>query len=135
MRLSCRCRYAAGPKCVPSKNSAGHLLAQTVARHDIFWTTHNGFGWYWATNGDPYAGDYRSETLVCTAAQEYDIAALRAANPRIKILRQIQHYGARLDGDQRGDEHLPANHPWWKRDSGGNLVPAPLAGDAGVYSA
>ncbi len=54
---------------------------QTVARHDIFWTTHNGFGWYWATNGNPYAGDYRSETLVYTAAQAYDIAALRAANP------------------------------------------------------
>jgi hypothetical protein len=114
-------------------NLPNETETQTVARHDIFWTTHNGFGWYWATNGDPYAGDYRSETLVYTAAQAYDIAALRAANPRIKILCQIQHYGARLDGDQRGDEHLPPNHAWWQRDSGGHLVPAPLAGDAGVY--
>ncbi len=51
----------------------------------------------------------------------------------IKILCQIQHYAARLDGDERGDEHLPADHPWWKRDSGGHLVPSPFPGEDGVY--
>jgi hypothetical protein len=112
-------------------NLPNETETETVARHDIFWTTHNGFGEAWATNGDPNAGDYHSETLLYVGQEPYNIAALRAANPRIKILCQIQHYGARLDGDDRGDEHLPLNDPWWKRDGAGNLVPS--AFDAGVY--
>lgn len=112
-------------------NLPNETETQTVARHDIFWTTHNGFGEAWETNGDPNAGDYRSETLLYVGQEPYNIAALRAANPRIKILCQVQHYGARLDGDPNGDEHLPADHPWWKRDGAGHLVPS--AYDAGVY--
>jgi len=105
---------------------------QTVARHDIFWTTLNGFGLYWTDANGAVTQEYTSETLAYSApSQEYDIATIRSLNPRIKILGQIQHYGARLDGDPNGDEHLPYNHPWWKRDGAGNLVPSPF--DAGVY--
>lgn len=98
----------------------------TVARHDLFWTSLNGFGLYWETNGNPYDGDYRSETLTYTGAQAYDLPTIRAYNPKIKILGQIQHYSARLDGDER----LPADSPWWKRQNG-QLVPAPI--DPGRY--
>lgn len=94
----------------------------TVARHDLFWTTLNGFGLYWSWEGNNYADDYRSETLVYTGAQAYDIATLRTYNPRIKILGQIQHYSASRD---TGPEHLPSSSPWWKKING-QFVQDPL---------
>lgn len=96
----------------------------TVSRHDLLWTTHNGFGWYWPdANGDPYTGDYRGETVTYTGARAYDIPTLRALNPKIKILCEVPHYEARVD---TGDPHLPADSPWWKRVNG-QLKPS-LAG-------
>jgi Hypothetical glycosyl hydrolase family 15 len=100
---------------------------QSVARHDLLWTTLNGFGLYWTDANGAVTQDYTSETLTYSAAsQEYDIATLRSLNPRIKILGQIQHYSATLDGDDR----LPSNSTWWKRVNG-QLVPAP--GQLGWY--
>jgi hypothetical protein len=101
----------------------------TVARHDLFWSSHNGFGWYWVdANGSPWTGDYESETFTYTAAQDYDIATLRRLNPKIKILCSVEHYGASLRSDPNaGDPNLRDNSPWWKLQNG-QRIPSPFGG-------
>jgi hypothetical protein len=95
----------------------------TVARHDLFWTTLNGFGLHWEWEGNLFGDDYRSEKLnYIGTAQAYDLPTIRALNPKIKILGQIQHYAASRD---TGPEHLPSDHTWWLKVNG-QFVPDPL---------
>ena len=81
----------------------------TVARHDLMWTTHNGFGWNWVDSNGVDTEDYHSETIRFTNPNiPYPIPELRNLNPHIKILCQVDHY----DMD---DARLPANDSWYKR--------------------
>jgi hypothetical protein len=101
----------------------------TAARHDVFWSSHNGFGWYWVdANGSPWTGDYESETFAYNGAQFYDIATLRSLNPKIKILCSIEHYGASLRSDPNAsDPNLRDDSPWWKLQNG-QRIPSPFGG-------
>lgn len=89
----------------------------TVARHDLFWTIDQGFGWNWVDGSGQVTPDYTSETISFTNPNPiYPIPTLRSLNPDIKILVQVTLV------DLKGDR-LPSNHQWWKRDGSGNRVP------------
>jgi hypothetical protein len=94
----------------------------TVARHDLMWTTQNGFGWNWVDSNEVDTEDYQSETVKFTNPNiPYPIPTLRGLNPHIKILVQVLHYD--LD-----PARLPANHSWWMRDANNNRILSPFPG-------
>ena len=89
----------------------------TVARHDLFWTTQNGFGWHWVDGNQVYTNDYTSEEIRFDSNNTpiYPIPTLRSKNPNIKILAQVAHYDM-IDG------YLPADHSWWLRVNGQRVL-------------
>ena len=97
----------------------------TVARHDLMWTTQNGFGFSWVDGNGASTEDYHSETILFNGTViPYPISDLRSRNPNIKILVQVTLVS--LAGDR-----LPIDDPWWKRGAGtfpNNRVPAPGGG-------
>jgi hypothetical protein len=91
----------------------------TVARHDLLWTTQNGFGYSWVDSNGNSTADYHSETISYNGTEiPYPIQTLRDKNPNIKILVQVVLVTL-------GPESLPDNDVWWKRDGSGNRVPGP----------
>ncbi len=101
----------------PSNPSEDPMV--TVAKHDLFWTTHNGFGWNWVDSNGAYTDDYHSETISLNGTIiPYPIPTLRNLNPKIKILCEVMHYQAPPDA-------LPPGDPWWKRDQNGNRILGP----------
>lgn len=103
-------------------DNLGEDPLDTVARHDLMWTTQNGFGWNWAVGNCTYTDDYQSETVCLNGTIiPYPIPTLRSKNPNMKILVQVTLVS--LAG-----ERLPSNHQWWNRDASGNRVPAPGGG-------
>jgi hypothetical protein len=97
----------------------------TAARHDLLWTTQNGFGWNWVDANGASTEDYTSETLLFNGTViPYPIPTLRNYNRNMKILCQVSLVS--LGGDR-----LPVDHAWWARGAGeypNNRVPAPGGG-------
>ncbi len=94
------------------------------ARHDLVWRG-------WAAWGLKSAdGSTQGETTSFSAesiqAARANANALRALNPNIRLLAEIRYHDA-----QTG--YLPADSPWWLRDSEGNLVPTGPGSDSGYY--
>lgn len=110
--ISVRIENRARPSVFQAWNGIGDDTASSDAgslpRHDLIFAGPEFFGLAWQ-------GDHPGEATAFTPTSRVVAVAFRkrllAANPRIVLLAELRYRDA-------PEKHLPADHPWWKREHG-----------------
>jgi hypothetical protein len=85
----------------------------TAARHDLIFHGERFFGLKW---DNAYPGLATNFTAASIRAGLLKRRELLSRNPNLILLMEIRYRDAHIS-------FLPGGHPWWRRDSQGNIVP------------
>jgi len=96
----------------PADNLRGEDELTTAARHDLIWHAAEWYGLVWDQRPSGLAEAFEPASIQAGLARR---KALLALNPNIILIAEIRY----RDASRR---FLPADHPWWRRDSKGELV-------------
>ena len=86
-------------------------LAQ-AAKHDLLFASPPSFKLRWNDEHSALASGFTPESVVSARAYRH---ALLERNPRMILLADLHYTDA-------GDDTLPPDHPWWKRDAAGARI-------------
>jgi hypothetical protein len=93
-------------------NLPNETEAQTIARHDLYFTSADGFGLRWNNQYEGLAIGFTPESI--EKAKLY-IGQLQKLNPNLIAIAEIRYRDSH-------SSYLPADSNWWMRDEQGTLI-------------
>lgn len=97
----------------PAQNVQDDSRWHTLARHDLIFHGPQFFGLQWNRRPSGLADGFAPESIQRARLLRRRLLAL---NPNLVLLAEIRYRDAH-------QSYLPEEHPWWLRDSAGEIVP------------